>query len=180
MEDLKDRRLLSLIPWKIGLCAGLSFAAVCFLPISIANKGDYLILITGLIAAQGIMLGMSTNAIQHVIQNISAPGFSSFLEENNVLPYYLFFIQYFQITGIVSLIVLIASAVLLISVNSLLIFQICLSTSFSLIVYSLLQTADTSVLLRDVVYYRSKYDVIRMKNAKLNGKVHSINSDFEE
>jgi len=158
MEDLKDRRVLSLVPWKIILCLSIGMCSVYTLPIMLNDKSDYIVLISGLIAAQGIILGMSTNAIQHVVQNISTPGFSSFLEDNEILLFYLFFIQYFQLTGVVTLVILIIASVLIISLPSLDILRLCLGFSFGSMLYSLIQTADTSVLLRDIVYYRALYD----------------------
>ena len=158
MEDLKDRRVLSLIPWKIILCLGIGLGSVYVLPIMANDKSDYVVLISGLIAAQGIILGMSTNAIQHVVQNISTPGFSSFLEDNGILFFYLFFIQYFQLAGVATLVVLIVASVLIISLSSLTVLKLCLGFSFGSMLYSLIQTADTSVLLRDIVYYRALYD----------------------
>ena len=166
MEDLKDRRFLSLIPWKIILCLGIGLVSVYFLPILLENKSDYVVLISGLIAAQGIILGMSTNAIQHVVQNISTPGFSSFLDEKGILLFYLFFIQYFQLVGVVSLIILIGASILVISLPSLFVFKLCLGFSFGSMLYSLIQTADTSVLLRDIVYYRALYDRILSQSSQ--------------
>jgi hypothetical protein len=101
---------------------------------------------------------MSTNAIQHVIQNISSPGFSKFLADNNVLKYYLFFIQYFQVVGVFSLIVLIISAIIVINFSDEFYIKIALGVSIGCVLYSLWQTADTSVLMRDIVFYRSKFD----------------------
>jgi hypothetical protein len=158
MEDLKDRRFFALIPWKIILCLGGGLVSVHLLPVMLKDKSDYVVLVSGLIAAQGIILGMSTNAIQHVIQNISTPGFSSFLDDNGVLLFYLFFVQYFQLTGVVTLFVLIVSTVLIISLQSLMVLKVSLGFSFGSMLYSLIQTADTSVLLRDIVFYRSLYD----------------------
>ncbi|MEW6215954.1 MAG: hypothetical protein AB1478_12255, partial [Nitrospirota bacterium] len=133
IEDLRDKRYISLIPWFLAICIGIGFVAAYYLPISIFNRSDYLVLITGLIAAQGIMLGMSTNAIQHVVQNISSPGFSTYLKECNILQYYLFFIQYFQYVGIIALIALIISAIILISCTDVFIVKIALALSFGLV-----------------------------------------------
>lgn len=156
--ELKEKKYFSLLPWKIVLCLGLGSTAVYFLPFSLKSRSDYLILLTGLITTQGIMLWMIKNSMQNIFQSISTNGFSSFLENNNILPYYLFFIQYFQSVGILSLIILISSALVMISFINTFFISIMLSLGFSFVLYSLSQVAETSILLRDVLYYRSIFD----------------------
>lgn len=158
LDDLKYKHYSALIPWVIGSCFGIGFLIIYFFPIDHANSNNYLLLIAALIAAQGILLGMTTNAIQHIIQNVTSPGFSLFLKENNILNIYMFFIQYFQIIGILSLLSLISSALILISWLDLTIKNISFAISISLLLYSLKQTSDTAVLLRDLIHYRVIHD----------------------
>lgn len=157
LQDIEDKNFCAFIPWAFVVCISLGFYVSGFFCYA-TDKNNLLILFSALLAAQGILLGMSVNAIQHIIENVSTPGFSSFLREKKILYVYMFFIHVFQSVGVVALAMFVATCILIIVDATSLILYIATSLSIGFFVYSLKQTLDTSILLRDLVYYRSIFD----------------------
>lgn len=158
-KDFQEAHYASLIPWKLSICILCGFFALGMVDVE-KNTDKILVVYSALLTAAGILTAITSNSIQQTLSIISSPGFSSYLDDNNILPYYLFFIMYFQATMILSLLIISISIFIMLSVEIRSVRYVSLALGFSCFLYSLIQTISSTILTRDLIYYRSKFDRI--------------------
>lgn len=95
--------------------------------------------------------------------NISEPEFSSYLEEEGILDYYMYFIMYFQGVLIVSLFVITFGLISLsIDIDNKYKY-IFTSLGLASFLYSLVQAISSNILVRDLIFYRSKFEQRKLR-----------------
>lgn len=109
--------------------------------------------------------------MQHILENISRPGFASFLKEKGVIEFYLFFIQYFLFVGVFALVIILVAAIIIGCDPRESIARAAISVSLGLFVYSTIQAVSMSVLVRDIIWYRSVYDEQKPKERNMSERV---------
>lgn len=158
-RDFKEGHYASLFPWKLSICILLGFFALGSVDVE-NNTDKILVVYSALLTAAGILTAITSTSIQQTLSIISSPGFSSYLDDNDILPYYLFFIMYFQTAMILSLLIISLSIFVMLSVEIKSIRYVSLALGLSCFLYSLIQTFSSTILTRDLIYYRSKFDRI--------------------
>jgi uncharacterized membrane protein YfbV (UPF0208 family) len=160
LDDWKSRRWRSFIPTSVILCSSIGACVAWYFPISPAPnfKSNLITIYAGVITAQGIILALSLSSLQHIYENISRKDFAMFLRENGVIEYYLFFIQYIQAVGVIALVMVVATAfALLFNLPSHYV-RILIAITLGAFLYSTKQAIDTSILVRDLIWYRSLFE----------------------
>lgn len=164
MQDFQEGKYSALLPWKLAACFGVSFISLIRVDIGdLAKLSMIFNALAAILTATGILAAITINSIQQVLLNISEPEFSSYLEEENVLDYYMYFIMYFQGVLIISLFIIACGLIVLsldINVKYKYIFTSLSITSF---LYSLVQAISSNILVRDLIFYRSKFEKHKKK-----------------
>lgn len=155
-QDFKDGDYAELVPWKLALCILGGFCLVRKLDYDDPDKIISLILIA-ILTANGIIAAIIINSIQQVLSNISEPKFAKFLRESNALDYYMYFIIYFQGILVFALIVIVSSIFIMQVSSDINIKIYAVSLAVGMFFYSLVQTISSTILVRDLIYYRSLF-----------------------
>jgi hypothetical protein len=157
-RDFREGKYGELIPWKLGICLGISFSLFFFVDFCV--KSNFVLnALLAILTATGILAAITINSIQQVLSNISHPGFSSYLEENDVLCYYLFFIMYFQGIMVIALFIIVITIILFVIDVQYVYRFISASISVASFLYSLVQAIASTILVRYLIYYRSKFEL---------------------
>ena len=155
--DYKAGGLKRIVPFLFGGFIGIGFLIVHYIPATITTTPKEIFpIIAALITAQGIILAMSMQTSGVILNNISVGNFSLFLKSKGLLEYYMLLVQFIQIIHITSLSALLATAIIsLLGIP--LFFKIMLAVSMGLFIYALRWAAGTSVIVRDLIHYRSEF-----------------------
>jgi hypothetical protein len=156
--DYDTGGLKRITPYILFCCLGIGALISYVLPENI-NLGTLFPLIAAFITAQGIILAMSMQTSGVILSNISQNDFCRFLKAHGLLDYYMLIVQFVQILHVTSLFLLISTAVA-IMLDSVLVpsvFRIVFSLSTGFFLYSLRWTLGISVVVRDLLHYRSEY-----------------------
>jgi hypothetical protein len=158
-QDFQEGKYSALVPWKLAVCGFASFASLnC---INLGDPAKLSMMFTALAAiltATGILAAITINSIQQVLLNISEPEFSSYLGEEDILDYYMYFIMYFQGVLIISLFIITFWLIALsLDINEKFKY-IFISLGVASFLYSLVQAISSNMLVRDLIFYRSKFE----------------------
>jgi hypothetical protein len=155
--DYKSGGAKMLIPYIFTACIGIGFI-VAF------SISDYRVahfpfaFIAALITAQGIILAMSMQTTGIILSNISQGEFSIFLKSKCLLNYYMLLVQLIQMIHVISLFLLVGTAVVsILDYFNQYVFRVSLAISLSGFLYALRWTLGTSTIVRDLIYYRSEF-----------------------
>lgn len=157
-----------LIPYMFLGCIGIGFFIGFFIfPKISEDKISFFPMLAALVTAQGILVALSMQSSSIILNNISQGGFSIFLKERGLLTYYMLLIQLIQLINVTSLILLlIAGFSYFIKDSYFIYFQIVLSLAFGFLLYAIRWTWGTTVILRDLIYYRNMFDHLKEKEAE--------------
>ncbi|MCB2186961.1 MAG: hypothetical protein KQJ78_11120 [Deltaproteobacteria bacterium] len=172
LQDLKEDGKWSLVPWVLLACVAAGGAAFYFLPDPLAKKGDILTLWVGLLTAQGIVLAVVLSSVQQIFASTTSPGFSSFLLENEVLKQYQVCMAIMQHTGIMSILVLVATGFAFLFELPPVYLRILIWCSLTSFLYSIRWLYGGSLMVRELVYYMGLFDAQRQKGG--NPRVVSL------
>lgn len=160
-DDFRREGPIAFVPWRILLSIAICSICGLFLPVNDPKLLSNLItLYAALITAEGIILAMMVASFQSLLSNISSPGFSAFLKTHGLLPYYLYFIQFYQVSGIVSLVTTAGACVLLLVDPDGWVVWVGFSLSLGFFLYSAYQAYGCSILIRDVTFWRGEFDAL--------------------
>ena len=163
-DEYQDKGLKAFNPWVLTLCLATGVALGYFMPIVDDFAGNIAILLAAMLTAQGIVLAISLSSGQQIFASITAPGFSSFLRQHNVLDDYLICIAIMEYTGIISIVVILAAAGLFLFQVPEVYLRIAAGASLSAFLYSVRWLAGGSVMVRDLIYYRSVFDELQQQS----------------
>lgn len=162
-QDFQEGNYGALLPWKFAICLVISFFSLNW--VDLGEPSKLLMIFNALAAiltATGILAAITINSIQQVLLNISEPEFSSYLEEVDVLDYYMYFIIYFQGVLITSLFIIAFGLVFLsLDINNKYKYVFS-SLGIASFLYSLVQALSSNILVRDLIFYRSKFEKYKL------------------
>ena len=163
-QDFQEGKYCSLLPWKLAICFIVSFISLKWVNIGEPDKLSMIFnALAAILTATGILAAITINSIQQVLLNISEPEFSSYLEEEGILDYYMYFIMYFQGVLIVSLFVITFGLISLsIDIDNKYKY-IFTSLGLASFLYSLVQAISSNILVRDLIFYRSKFEQRKLR-----------------
>jgi len=166
-DDLKARGVWAVLPTHLGICIGLGSIVGYFVPeqpVGANSNSALLSIMTGLISIEGFLLAVIIFSCQSILQNISGRGFSSFLRKTGIIHQYLYFIQFFQLVGIITLLFSTATIFIILISPEACFIRWLIGVSISGFLYFMDQTVGSATLVRDLVYFRGIFDEEQEKN----------------
>lgn len=179
IDDYRDIGWRAFAPSVMLVCAAVAVLVSLLIPNPFGIKKEITTILAAILTAQGIILAISLSSGQQIYSSISTVGFSSFLRKEGILNHYLICIVIMEITGIISILVLLTSiGILLFEVpeNYL---RASVGISLFTFLYSIRWIAGGSLMVRDLIYYRSLFDeaqqnsgdhqIVSLPNHRANG-----------
>ncbi len=154
--DLQSQKWFKrLFPWiflSLGVICGV---IVYFIPpeIFLNHSNRIIIIYSGLLSAQGIMLAICLFAFSTILDKLSEPVVNRFLKGLNLHIYYLFLIQHIAIFQILSLTSLLVGLLVSLIINTIFWLKMSFFVGLWLFSYAARWSFGTIILIRDLIWY---------------------------
>lgn len=159
-EEYQEMGWRAFTPWWLLIFIAAGGVLWICLPDLPADLDGLLTLIVGLLTAQGIILAMTISAGQQILAAVSGPGFSSYLRRKGILKHYLVNVAIMQGVGLISILVLLATAGVIVWGAREAIIRPALGASLTSFLYSVRWISGGSLMVRDLIWYRSIFEEV--------------------
>ncbi|MGP9821339.1 hypothetical protein ACTZWW_15090 [Salinarimonas sp. NSM] len=159
-DAYKEKGLSTLIPWVIMLCLAAAAAAAYHVPAMFwTNPSIGIPFLVGLLTLNGLIFAFAWSVFAKIFENICAPRFSSYLQQNDLLQKYLFHVGYMHVAQIVAVALTgIALILILFPQIDVMINRVVFALSVGSSIYAIKEATGSVTILYDLIWYRSIFE----------------------
>lgn len=160
-ESAEQRGWRALVP--VWLIASLVFGAVAshFVPASFwsAERHDVsLVVYTGVLTLNGLILTLSWNAFARICESICAPGFASYLKSKNLMNRYLVYISYVHVAQLFAIVASAVGLIFVLASDNVTYNKIAFAVVIAASAYAIKTASSAVTIMSDLIWQKPIFD----------------------